>query len=135
MTFSEPQGDELRPAVFPPITRTQLALFAGGSGDHNPMHIDSDFARSAGMGDVFAHGMLVMALMGRALTTWFSPAAVRRTSARFTSMTQVGDTLTCRGFISRVEDDQGVVTLQITNQDGTVRMTGEAAIRMEGFSA
>ncbi len=41
-----------------PVDRTTLALFAGASGDHNPIHIDIDFARRAGMPDVFAHGML-----------------------------------------------------------------------------
>ena len=41
--------------------RATLALFAGASGDHNPIHIDLDVARSAGLDDVFAHGMLSMA--------------------------------------------------------------------------
>ncbi|MGD9549587.1 MAG: MaoC/PaaZ C-terminal domain-containing protein, partial [Burkholderiaceae bacterium] len=51
-------GDEMPVLELPPITRTTLALFAGASGDHNPIHIDIDFARKAGMPDVFAHGML-----------------------------------------------------------------------------
>lgn len=131
MTPTDIDANTLRPTAFPPVTRTQLALFAGGSGDHNPMHIDSDFARSGGMDDVFAHGMLVMALMGKALTAWFTPTAVERMSARFTSMTQVGDVLTCRASMSGGEDRLALVTLQITNQEGAVRMTGEAAVRME----
>ena len=61
-------GQELPPLKLPPITRTTLALFAGASGDHNPVHIDIDFARAAGMPDVFAHGMLSMAYLGRFLT-------------------------------------------------------------------
>ena len=48
--------------AFRAITRTTLALYAGASGDHNPMHIDIDFAKKAGFPDVFAQGMLVMAL-------------------------------------------------------------------------
>ena len=61
-TFDSVQlGDVLPPLDMPPINRTQLALFAGASGDHNPIHIDTDFARQAGMPDVFAHGMLGMA--------------------------------------------------------------------------
>ena len=51
---------------FPRITRTTLALYAGASGDHNPMHIDIDFAKKAGFPDVFAQGMLVMAMLGQA---------------------------------------------------------------------
>ena len=49
-------GDQLPELELPPITREQLALFDGASGDHNPIHIDIDFARRAGMPDVFAHG-------------------------------------------------------------------------------
>ena len=59
-------GDALPPLSLPPLTRTTLALYAGASGDHNPMHIDIDFARAAGMPDVFAHGMLSMAWLGAA---------------------------------------------------------------------
>ena len=51
-------GDTLPPLTLPPVNRTTLALFCGASGDHNPIHIDIDFARKAGMPDVFAHGML-----------------------------------------------------------------------------
>ena len=58
-TFDTVQvGDALPPLQLPPVDRTTLALFAGASGDHNPIHIDIDFARRAGMPDVFAHGML-----------------------------------------------------------------------------
>ena len=51
-------GDTLPPLTLPAIDRTTLALFAGASNDHNPIHIDIDFAQKAGMKDVFAHGML-----------------------------------------------------------------------------
>jgi len=50
-----------------PITRTTLALFAGASNDHNPIHIDIDFARAAGVDDVFTHGRLSMAYLRRLL--------------------------------------------------------------------
>ena len=63
-------GDEIAPLALPPLTRATLALYAGASGDHNPVHIDIDFARAAGMPDVFAHGMLSMAWLGRLLTNW-----------------------------------------------------------------
>ena len=42
-------GDTLPAVHLPPVDRTTLALFAGASGDHNPIHVDSDFARAAGM--------------------------------------------------------------------------------------
>lgn len=58
-------GTELPALEIEKITRTTLALFGGASGDHNPMHIDIDVAKSAGLEDVFAHGMLSMAYLGR----------------------------------------------------------------------
>ena len=67
-------GDTLPELTMPPINRTTLALFAGASGDHNPVHIDMDFGEAAGMPDVFAHGMLVMAYLGRTLTNWMPQA-------------------------------------------------------------
>jgi len=39
------EGDHLPELKLPPITRLQLALYCGGSGDHNPIHVDTDFAR------------------------------------------------------------------------------------------
>lgn len=71
------------------ISRTQLALFAGGSGDHNPIHIDIDAAREAGFDDVVAPGMLLMAQMGRMLCDRVGRARLRRWSVRFTTITPV----------------------------------------------
>ena len=61
-------GDKIPDLVIEPITRSTLALYAGASGDHNPIHIDLDFAKESGMKDVFAHGMLIMAYLGKAVT-------------------------------------------------------------------
>ena len=72
---------------FPRITRTTLALYAGASGDHNPMHIDIDFAKKAGFPDVFAQGMLVMAMLGQALTDAVRPDRLRSFSTRFVAIT------------------------------------------------
>ncbi len=65
----------LPPLIVDQISRTTLALFAGASGDHNPIHIDLDVARSAGLDDVFAQGMLSMAYLGRLLTDWVPRSA------------------------------------------------------------
>ena len=75
---------------FPPITRHQLALYCGASGDHNPIHVDLDFAKKAGFPDVFTHGMLVMAYLGQALTDAVPPRRLRSFSTRFVAITQLG---------------------------------------------
>jgi acyl dehydratase len=70
-------GDRVVHKTFPPISRHRLALYCGASGDHNPIHIDLDFAKAAGYPDVFAHGMLVMACLGQALTDAIPPPRLR----------------------------------------------------------
>src|SRR5579859_2947599 len=77
------EGDSLPVLKLPPITRLQLALYCGGSGDHNPIHVDTDFAKRAGMKDVFAHGMLSMGFMGRLITSVAPQSRVKSLSVRF----------------------------------------------------
>ena len=101
-------GAELPARTLPPITRTALALYAGGSGDHNPLHIDLDFARDvAKMDDVIGHGMLTMALVSRYLTELVPQHALRAYAVRFTGMSKVGDRLECSGRVTRLLDKDG----------------------------
>jgi acyl dehydratase len=132
-------GTAIPSLKLPPVSRTTLALFAGASGDHNPIHIDIDFARKAGMSDVFAHGMLGMAWLGRLLTNWVSQSQLRRFDVRFQGLTQVGDVLTCEGRITEKLEIDGVpvVKLQIsaTSQDGQIRITGDAWVKVPRCAA
>ena len=124
-------GDLLPPVSQREISRTTLALFAGASGDHNPIHIDIDFAKSAGMPDVFAHGMLGMAYLGHLLTAWVPQAAVREFSTRFVAITQIHAAITCTGRI--VEKRNGnLVALEIeaADQDGEVKLAGQALVEL-----
>lgn len=82
-------GTVLPDIEFGPISRATLALYAGASGDHNPAHIDVDFAKQAGLPDVFAHGMLSFGALTRVVTEWAGIAALREFGARFVSITQV----------------------------------------------
>ena len=92
-------GDEIPLLSTEPITRQRLALYCGASGDHNPIHVDIDYAKGSGLDDVIAHGMLSMAYLGRLVTNWVSQESVREFKTRFTAMTLVGDIVTCRGKI------------------------------------
>lgn len=126
------EGDSLPAVVKPPISRTTLALFAGGSGDHNPIHIDVDFAKQAGFDDVFAHGMLSMAYLGQVLTNWAPQKALRSYSVRFHAITHIGDEISCSGRVSEVfqENNEPRVRIELTaaNQNGDVKLIGEAVI-------
>jgi acyl dehydratase len=124
---------ELPMLELPPISRTTLALFAGASGDHNPMHIDIDAARAAGMDDVFAHGMLSMAYLGRLLTGWVAQERIRSFSTRFTAITPVLGRPRCTGRVVSIEDgpDGGKcarLEIEVTLEDGTVTLQGSALV-------
>jgi len=121
-------GDALPTLALPPISRLTLALYCGASGDHNPIHVDSDFARSAGMDDVFAHGMLSAAWLARVLTNWVPQSAIRSLDIRFAAITQVGERITCSGRVVDKRDGNVRVQLSTSNSDGIVKLTGEALI-------
>lgn len=125
-------GDTLPELTLPPVTRATLALYAGASGDHNPIHIDIDFARMAGMPDVFAHGMLSMAWLGRFLTGWQPQTQLRTWSVRFLGITHLGDKMTCSGRVVEVFEEGGEqrakLEIQTSNQNGEVKIAGEAIV-------
>ncbi|NPC58017.1 MaoC family dehydratase [Caenimonas soli] len=125
-------GDALPPLELPPISRLDLALYCGASGDHNPIHVDIDFAKAAGMPDVFAHGMLSAAWLGRLLTNWVPQQAIRSLALRFVAITHVGERITCTGTVAEkfAQDGQPYVRLRLatTSQTGVQKLTGEALI-------
>lgn len=127
-------GDALPPLKLPPISRHQLALYCGGSGDHNPIHVDIDFAKKFGFKDVFAHGMLSMAFLGRLVTSWVPQTQLRDLGTRFTSITWVGDVITVSGKVTgkREEGGQKLVDLEVkcTNQNGQDTLQGNATVAL-----
>ena len=134
-SFSTVQvGDELPVLQLSAVDRTTLALFAGASGDHNPIHIDIDMARRAGMPDVFAQGMLGMAWLGRVITDWAPQARLRRFDARFQGITHLGHAMRCTGRVVEKLEHEGErcvrVELQSINQFGQSKIAGEAVIAL-----
>ncbi|TAK71376.1 MAG: dehydratase [Betaproteobacteria bacterium] len=127
-------GDEIPALELPPISRTTLALFAGASGDHNPIHIDLDFARSAGMKDVFAQGMLSMAYLSRVLTQWAPQRQLLSYGVRFAAITQLGDRIRCSGKVVEKIDRAGqqCVRIEVTavKAGGEVTLAGEALVAL-----
>jgi acyl dehydratase len=126
-------GAELPPFTAPPLSRLTLALYAGASGDHNPIHVDIDFAKHSGMPDVFAHGMLSMAYLGRLLTNWVPQEAIRSFAVRFASITHVGDAITCRGTVVGKDDATRTLRIQVNtcNQAGEIKLSGEAIVALD----
>lgn len=125
-----PVGTTLPPLQLPALTRAQLALYAGGSGDHIPLHIDSDFARAAGHPDVFMHGMLGVAFLMRLVTTWVPPEAVRAWKVRFAAITWPGEALTATATLASREGDTATLNLSLANASGEVKIAGEATVHL-----
>ena len=122
-------GAELPALTLPPLARSTLALYAGGSGDHVPLHIDSVFAQAAGYPDVFMHGMLGMAYVGRLVTTWVPQRRVREFGGRFVAITYPGEVLTARGSVTEVDAaGRARVALTLANGQGEAKFTGFAVI-------
>ena len=127
-------GDELPPLVKGPLAQIQLTRYAGASGDFNPIHQDDEFARAAGMGGVFAHGMLSMGFVAQALTDWAGAGTVRRLGVRFAALVRLKDTVTCRGRVlaKTSKDDRHLVDLEVwaENQRGENVVTGRATLAL-----
>ncbi|CAG9248793.1 MULTISPECIES: MaoC family dehydratase [Paraburkholderia] len=135
LTFDDVKiGDTLPPLTLEPVNRTTLALFAGASGDHNRVHIDTDYARKAGMPDVFAHGMLSMAYLGRLLTRWVDQRQLREFGVRFVGITHLGHEVTCTGRVVDKFEAHGErrvkLEIQTANQYGEPRVVGEAVVAL-----
>jgi acyl dehydratase len=127
-------GERIVHKLFPPITRTTLALYCGASGDHNPTHVDIDVAKKAGFPDVFSQGMLVMAYLGQALTDAVHPTSIRSFSTRFVAITQVGANLTCEGHVTELLDHEGErrakLALITKDENGEVKLSGQAIVAL-----
>lgn len=134
MTFDEVKlGDPLPALEKPPITKKQLVMYAGASGDFNPIHYDDPFAREGGHPQVIAHGMLSMGFFGELVGAIAGPGAVRRISARFKAVTYPGDVITCSGEIVEKHEEarEVVIRLIARNQSGAVTLEGSATVGLE----
>src|ERR687887_580511 len=122
-------GDELPPLVKPPVDRTQIARYAGASGDYNPLYIDELYAKNSGFPSAQAPGMLGMGFLGELVVDWLRGARLRRFTARFVKIVWPGDVLTCRGrVVDRRFEGNGVYAVDIElwaeNQRGELVVKG-----------
>jgi 3-hydroxybutyryl-CoA dehydratase len=122
------------------ITETHIVLFAGLTGDFNPMHMDAEAARSTKFGRVIAHGMLcssISAGLRSPIDDW-AIVALLETKRRFLAPVFAGDTL---GFSSEIleiresstKKDLGTVRMSVilSNQDKKHVQEGEDLILLE----
>jgi acyl dehydratase len=127
-------GDTHEAVMVEKVSRTHIIKYAGAGGDFNPLHHDDTLANSlGGYPSVFAHGMYSMGLTGRMLTDWLGPAALKKFGVRFTKQVWPGDSLTSRGEVTDVREENGqkLATIRVV----TVNQNGESVVEGEAVAA
>jgi acyl dehydratase len=126
-------GDEMV-ALSRRVTQEQIDAYAEASGDHNPIHVDPEFARSVGLPGTIAHGMLSMAILAEAASRWGGGYdRLQELSCRFAKPLLPGQTLICRGRVVAVDADRGTATLEVegvSSADERVLSNGRAVVRL-----
>ncbi len=129
------QGDSL-PLVVRHITQKDINLYAEGSGDFNPIHIDESFAAQTPLGGTIAHGMLMLAYVSEMMTkafgkSWFSGGKL---SVRFKTPARPEDTITVSGKVDSVEYKEGMsyinCEMESRNQNGETVIIGNAVVKL-----
>lgn len=114
------------------VTDEMIRNFAELSGDHNPIHLDAEFAAKTRFGKRIAHGMLSGAFISAVLGNEFRERKIVYLSQtmRFVAPVFIDDTITTTGVVKAIREEKGIVTLETTcrNQNDAVTLTGEAMV-------
>ena len=137
VSWSDVEVGTVLPALSVPLERVNLVMYAGASGDFNPIHWNERFAKAVGLPDVIAHGMLTMASAGRVVTDWVGdPGAVVEYGVRFTRPVVVPDDDTgalveLTAVVAEKRDDNLVrVDITAKSQGATVLGKAQAVVRL-----
>ncbi|MBT3942385.1 MAG: MaoC family dehydratase [Chloroflexi bacterium] len=128
-------GDELA-GVERTVTQAQVEAYADAAGDHNPIHLDAEFAAKTPFGRRIAHGMLTLAMVSEMLTSAYPDnwASGGRLKVRFRAPVFPGETVHVSGEVKKVTDTGGVQTTEITvnvkKDDGEDVITGQAFVQI-----
>ena len=128
------EGSEITPLVKQPTTR-QLVMWAGASGDYNPIHYDKDFAQSRGISGVIVHGQLLGSFLGQLMTDWIGEQGIlRKLTCSYRGMNYPGEAIICKGKVTRKHADGGEhyveCSLWAENSRGERTVTGTAVVIM-----
>ena len=128
-------GDSYQEEVCENLSRTQIVMYAGASGDYNPLHTDEIYTKEiAGYPSVFAHGMLSMGMTGKMLTNFVGDGNLTYYGVRFTAQVFPGATLIAKATISDIREENGtkIADLEIStlDQDGVEVIKGKASAKI-----
>jgi len=118
----------------PPVTKMQLVMYAGASGDYNRIHYDHHFAVEAGLGGVIAHGMLVMGFLSQTIVMWGGKGSfVTEVRSRFVAPVRPSDSVVFDGRVvgKEIADGKKLCRVQVEGVaiDRTV-IEGSAVIQL-----
>lgn len=112
------------------LTRPDLVMYAGASGDFNPMHTDEVAAKEAGLPSVFGHGMFTAGILAKALDDYVGVGNLRVYKLRFTKQTWPGESLTTNIAVQSKYEQHGEsrvdLECKVVNQDGEDKLTAVA---------
>jgi len=122
-------GYEIPETNIGPFNQNDLVKYAKASGDFNPIHLDKEYAKTMGLDDVIAHGMLIMANLGSNIANSNSVSFLKHFSVQFCSITRLEEKLVCRGEVSKIEknNQKKIITLKlkVLNLTGEVKILGK----------
>lgn len=116
------------------VTEADVTLFAGVTGDFNPVHVDAVAAAKTRFGGRIAHGMLSAGLISAAIANRLpGPGSIYLgQTLRFTLPVRIGDTITATITVSEILTKRRVKLSTIcTNQHGETVLDGEATVMLD----
>ena len=114
------------------VTEADIVMFAGVSGDFNPIHVCDEYAKKTFFGGRIAHGVIAIGLISAAMTKLPGLSVFLGDSNKFLAPVRIGDTITATAEVIAVRKDKGILTLKATctNQKGETVVEGEWAVRL-----
>ena len=132
--FDEVKEGDTGPQVSHQLTRTDLVMYAGASGDFNPMHHDEVKAQASGLPSVFGHGMFSAGLLAKAITDFVGIGNLRSYKVRFVKQTWPDEVLTSNVVVTGKREEGGahLVDLEcsLVNEAGEQKVAGEAVAEL-----
>ena len=133
LRYDDVQVGDTAPAIDHELTRTDLVMYAGASGDFNPMHHDEVAAQAAGLPSVFGHGMFSAGLLATAITNYVGIGNLASYRMRFTKQTWPGEVLSTNvAVIEKRPGNEIVLECALVNQDGEAKLQAEAVAVLPG---
>ncbi len=137
--FEDVAVDAEIPTLVKNPTTKQLVMWAGASGDYNPVHYDKDYAQARGLQGVIVQGALVGSFLGQLMTDWIGEQGMlRKLTCNYKGMNFPGETITCKGAVTKKYDENGLhlveCNISAENPKGEKTVTGKAIVALPSRS-